>query len=122
MKVTEENPFLVYDSIIKEQVPLIFEKLSIPFLWGSITYREYQNMEYKYSLEEAKRLLTEKINEFFITLEEKGVHIIEKNVRIDTDGGQWVITADLTVEEMAGLKVDTVMEDNQSQVEADAME
>lgn len=122
LKVTEENPFLVYDSIIKEQVPLIFEKLSIPFLWGSITYREYQNMEYKYSLEEAKRLLTEKINEFFITLEEKGVHIIEKNVRIDTDGGQWVMTADLTVEEMAGLKVDTVMEDNQSQVEADAME
>lgn len=122
VKLTEEHPFLVYDSIIREQAPLIFEKLSIPFLWGSITYREYQNVEYKYSQNEARESLSEKINEFFISLEEKGVHIIEKNVRIDTDNGQWIMTADLMVEELAELKVDTVMEENQPVEEADAME
>ena len=122
LKMTEEQPFLVYDSIIREQVPLIFEKLSIPFLWGSITYREYMNVEYRYSQNEAKEALLEKINEFFTTLDEKGVHIIEKNVRIDTDSGQWVMTADLTVEELAELKVDTAIEENQPVEEADAME
>lgn len=121
LKLTEEQPFLVYDSIIKEQVPVVFEKLSIPFFWGSITYREYQNVEHTYTLSQAKKLLTGKINEFFISLEEKGVHIIEKNVRIDTDNGKWVLTADLKVEEMAGKQTDTVMENNQP-VEADAVE
>lgn len=121
LKLTEEQPFLVYDSIIREQVPVVLEKLSIPFLWGSITYREYQNVEHIYTLSQAKELLTGKINEFFISLEEKGVHIIEKNVRIDTDSGKWVLTADMTVEEKAGKQADTVMENNLP-IEADAVE
>ena len=122
LKLTEEKPFLVYDSIIREKTPVMFEKLSIPFLWGSITYREYQNVEYKYTALQAKEVLTEKIKEIFTTLEEKGVHIIEKNVRIDNDNEQWILTADLTVEELAVKKVDTVMEENQPLAEADAME
>ena len=121
LKITEEKPFLVYDSIIKEQVPLVFEKLSIPFLWGSITYREYQNKEYQYNQAEAKVVLSEKMIAFFQSLEQKGVHIIEKNVRIERDNEGWIMTADLQVEELVGVKVDTVMEDSQS-IEADTME
>ena len=122
LKITEEKPFLVYDSIIREKTPVAFEKLSIPILWGSIIYREYQNVEYKYTVSQAKELLIQKINKIFSDLEEKGVHIIEKNVRIDTDNEQWILSADLTVEELAGEKVDTVMDENQPVAEADAME
>ena len=122
LKLTEEKPFLVYDSIIREMTPIVFEKLSIPVLWGSITYREYQNVEYKYTNTQAKELLIQKINKFFSDLEEKGVHIIEKDVRIDNDSEQWILSANLTVEELAGEKVDTVMEENQPVAEADAVE
>ena len=103
-------------------IPTVFEKLSVPFLWGSITYREYRNVEYKYTDSQAKKLLNQKINKFFSDLEEKGVQIIEKNVRIDTDNEQWILSADLIVEELAGKKVDTVMDENRPVAEADAME
>ncbi|MBQ8231240.1 MAG: sporulation protein YqfD [Lachnospiraceae bacterium] len=122
LKITEEKPFLVYDSIIREKTPVAFEKLSIPILWGSIIYREYQNVEYKYTVSQAKELLIQKINKIFSDLKEKGVQIIEKNVRIDNDNEQWILSADLIVEELAGEKVDTVMDENQPVAEADAME
>ena len=122
LKFTMEQPFLVYDSLIKEQSFRVMEKLDIPVSFGQITYREYQNVEYRYSKEQAKELLIQKINKFFVTLEEKGVHIIEKNVRIDTESNQWVLTGDLTVEEAAGELTDIPMDNNPSPVEADAVE
>ena len=126
IKFTMERPFLVYDSLIKEQSLRVLKKLDIPVFFGQITYREYQNMEYRYSKEQAKELLLQKINKFFATLEEKGVHIIEKNVRIETEVDQWVLNADLTVEEAVGelieIPMDDSMENGQSSVEADAVE
>ncbi len=126
VKFTMERPFLVYDSLIKEQSLLVLKKLDIPVSFGQITYREYQNVEYRYSKEQAKELLLQKINNFFATLEEKGVQIIEKNVRIETEMNQWVLNADLTVEEAVGELIDIPMDDSiendQSSVEADAVE
>ena len=121
LKFTMEHPFPVYDSLIKEQSFRVMKKLDIPVSFGKITYREYQNVEYRYSKEQAKELLLQKINNFFVTLEEKGVHIIEKNVRIDTESNQWVLTADLTVDEAVGELTDIPIENNQSPVEADAV-
>ncbi len=117
-----EQPFLVYDSLIKEKSLRVLEKLDIPLYFGQITYREYQNVEYRYEKEQAKELMLQKIKEFFATLEEKGVHIIEKNVRIDTEGDQWVLTAEMMVEEVASELVEIPAENNQSSVEADAVE
>ncbi len=122
LKFTMEQPFLVYDSLIRKHSVRFLEKLDIPVSFGQITYREYRNVEYRYSKEQAKELLLQKINEFFATLEEKGVHIIEKNVRIDTESDHWVLTADLTVEESVGELTDIPMDDNQAPVEADAVE
>ena len=84
-------------------------------------YSLNQNQEYQYNQAEAKVVLSEKMIAFFQSLEQKGVHIIEKNVRIERDNEGWIMTADLQVEELVGVKVDTVMEDSQS-IEADTME
>ncbi|MCH5342557.1 MAG: sporulation protein YqfD [Acetatifactor sp.] len=106
-----ERPFLVYDSVIRQSRPLIFERLSIPAYWGSYTYREYQNVEYEYSLEEAETLLNENLTIFLSTLEEKGVQIIEKDVRIDTSGGEWMLYGEFLVQERVGRSVDTTIPD-----------
>ncbi len=107
-KMPENRPFLMYDSVIKTSQPLIFEKLSIPIFGGCYTYREYLNMEYEYTLEQARDLLNEKINTFITTLNEKGVQIIEKNVKIDTNGGMWTIQGEFVVRELVGVSADTV--------------
>lgn len=110
-KMPENQPFLVYDSLIKESRPLFFQKLSIPVYCGSYTHREYQNVEYEYTLEQAQKLLNEKLSIFLATLHEKGVQIIEKNVKIDTNGGKWIIKGDFLVREPCGKSVETVKPD-----------
>ena len=104
-KMPQERPFLVYDSLIRESRPLVFEKLAIPVYQGSYTYREYKNVEHEYTLEQAETLLSEKLRTFLASLEEKGVQISEKDVKIDTNGGSWVISGQFTVRETVGRSV-----------------
>lgn len=104
-KLPEERPFLVYDSVIRESRALLFQKLSIPVYIGSYTHREYQNVEYEYTLDEAKILLNEKISGYLESLEEKGVQIIEKDVKIDRNGGSWVVSGEFLVQEPSGISV-----------------
>lgn len=110
-KMPENRPFLLYDSVIKANRPLVFEKLSIPVYLGSYTYREYLNVEYEYTLDQAETLLTKKIIAFLKELEEKGVQIIEKNVKIDSSGGKWTIDGEFLVRELVGRNVATVQPD-----------
>lgn len=106
-KLPQESPFLVYDSVIRESRPQVLDKLSIPVFWGEVTYREYQNVEYLYTLEEAKNLLNQKLMVFLADLEEKGVQIIEKNVRIDKNDTSWVIEGAFLVREPVTGRVET---------------
>ena len=108
LKLPKERPYLVYDSLIRESMPLIFEKLSIPVALGTYTYREYQNTEFQYTLEEAKSALNEKLIAFLTSLEEKGVQIIEKNVKIDTNSSQWILSGEFLVQGPVGRSAATV--------------
>lgn len=111
LKLQQEDTYFVQDSLIRESRPLLFDKLSIPVYFGTKTDREYQNVEYEYTLEEAKGKLKEKIIAFIESLEEKGVQIIEKNVKIDTNSDSWVIYGEFLVQEPVGKRTDTVMPD-----------
>lgn len=106
-----KSKFLVYDSVIRESRPLVLEKLSIPVFFGTYTNREYQNVEHKYTLDEAEELLKQKIIAFLTSLEEKGVQIIEKDVKIDTDSNSWVISGEFLVQEPVGVVQETVRVD-----------
>lgn len=105
-KLPLKRPFLVYDTVIRESRPKIFETLSVPVWIGSDTHREYLNVEYEYTPEEAQNLLNEETVTFLKSLEEKGVQIIEKDVKIDTNGGTWVITGNFQVREPIGISAD----------------
>ena len=107
-----ESPFLVYDSLIQESQPVMLEKLSVPFFWGTVTYREYVNVEYKYAPEEVKALLNQKLMVFLAELEEKGVQIIEKNVRIEKDSTSWVAAGEFLVREVVGKSAQTEKSDS----------
>lgn len=89
--------FLNYDSIRKESSLSVFEKLSIPIYFGSIIHREYHFLEQEYPLQEAERLLNEEILKFTEGLKEKGVHILEKNVTIETTIDGWSVTGEFLV-------------------------
>ncbi|MCM1535996.1 MAG: sporulation protein YqfD [Clostridium sp.] len=106
LKIPTERPYLVYDSVMKKSRPFLFDMFSVPVYFGSYTYREYQNVEFVYSSQEAETLLNEKLMTFIATLEEKGVQIIEKDVKIDTSGSMWTISGSLLIHEQTGKSVD----------------
>ena len=106
-KLPMERPFLMYDRVMKQSRPKLFEKLNIPVYWGSYTYREYQNVEHIYTSEEAESILNENLSLFIQTLEEKGVHIIEKDVKIDTSGSERILQGEFLVQENAGKRAAT---------------
>jgi similar to stage IV sporulation protein len=105
-----ELTYPYYDSVETESTPDWLKVLHIPVLWGSYTYREYQNVEHEYSLEEAKNILEDKMRLFLSNLTEKGVQIMEKDVKMDTRAGKWVITGAFRVREKVEEKKPTVME------------
>lgn len=97
--------FLNYDIIVSSKEISPLEGLTLPVSFGTYVYREYQNVECSYSLSEAEDLLKEKYSAFLTGLEEKGVQIIEKNVKIDTGSGIWILQGELTVREKIGAEV-----------------
>lgn len=107
--------FAYYDAVMHTQKISPLEGLTLPFSFGSYTYREYQNTERAYTMEEAESLLKEKYLAFLSDLEEKGVQIIEKNVKIDTGSGIWILEGELTVREKIGAELPFTEQKEQAQ-------
>ena len=103
-------PYLQYDSILERCSVKALEYLHIPCTIGKITYREYQKTEYRYTSREADDILREKILDFLKSLDEKGVQIISKDVKIETKCAGWTVHGELTVREPAGTPADSVPE------------
>ena len=97
--------FTYYDVVTEKSEIVPLKGLTLPFSFGAYTYREYQNMECTYTLSEAEELLKQKYSLFLTDLEEKGVQIIEKNVKIDTDSGIWILQGELKVREQIGSEI-----------------
>ncbi len=95
--------YFVSDVVIQESTPSLFKELKIPLKWGSFTHREYMNVETLYSKEVAQSLLEEKFQKFLTTLSEKGVQIIEKDVKIIENGDNWIVTGQIVVAEPVAL-------------------
>ena len=112
-KMVEEQPFLVYDCVIREKKPVVFEKLSIPVFWGTYEYREYLNVEYIYTAQEAKSLLADKMNSFLAGLEEKQAKVMDKKASVTAGGGMWMINGTAVVQEKAGRSTDTEVVETQ---------
>lgn len=58
----------------------------LPIHYGEIVHREYVEEYANYSKEEGEAILSQRLNYFFSDLEEKGVQIIGKDVRMYNDG------------------------------------
>ena len=104
------TPFLQYDVLTRTYQPEILNKLNIPLYAGNIQYREYYNLEKKYTREQAEDELNMKLEQFINSLQEKGVQIIEKDVKISMDNNSWIKSGNITVIEPVSTKQPTIME------------
>lgn len=88
-------PFLYCDSVTQERQTHLFGSLYLPLFTGTVTYREYLPTELRHSLSEARTLLEERLETQIRAFEEKGVHIIQKNVTIRTEEEQYTLSGKL---------------------------
>lgn len=84
-------PFVKYDCVTVPVNLKLFQIFSVPIRLYRVTYQDYVQVKQKMVPETAAKLLEEKLNKIIASLEEKGVQIIEKDVKIDTSGVSWVI-------------------------------
>lgn len=99
----KESGFEKCDCIVSEKRTEPLPDFYLPLSYGSYCYREYTLIEKKYTKEQAKRLCQEKLERIIQTLEEKGVQILQKDVKIEKDLRQYELQAEFTVIEKTGV-------------------
>ena len=97
-------PYIKYDSISEKMEFPIFDFFSLPLEIKNIIYREYQMIKKKHTNSEAEKLLTKNLDKIIVSLEEKGVQIIEKNVKINTNSAYLYMTGNLVVRKTIPVK------------------
>ena len=84
-----DKQFPLYDVVVQENTHPVFEEFSIPVYWGIRRYCEYVEIEDLYGDDEGTIILKKFLDETMKELSEKGVQIIENNVKIET-GSQYL--------------------------------
>lgn len=90
-------PYIKYDYLTENIEHPLIDLLSLPLQIKKNTYREYYLIRKKYTNSEAEKLLKEKLDKIIISLEEKGVQMIEKNVKIKANNVYLSLTGTLTL-------------------------
>lgn len=89
--------YLNYDILSEAKEISIFSIFSLPIRIHSKTYYEYNNIENKYTSEQSHQILNLKLEKICETFLEKGVQIIEKNVKIKTNSVYSTMSGSLTL-------------------------
>ncbi len=93
-----KSQYSLYDVMVKENTNEVLEEFSIPIFWGTRRYCEYVEIEDLYGDEESVVLLKKFLEQTMKELEEKGVQIIENNVKIETNSQYLKLTGVLVID------------------------
>ncbi len=96
VKIKEE-----YETLSVRKPVRLFDNLYLPVIYGHNDYIGYETVESAYTKEEAGEILKSRFLQFCTTLEEKGVQIMQKDVKIDYAGDKAVLSGNLTIRENA---------------------
>jgi len=93
-----DKQFALYDVVMQENTNPVLKEFSIPIFWGVRRYCEYVEIEDLYGDEEGTIILKKFLDETMKELNEKGVQIIENNVKIETESQQLKLTGYLLID------------------------
>ena len=92
----------ISESVVEtDWIPKWCKMLELPLSFGRLEHSEYLTVLKKYTDAEMEELISEKIKKFLTSLEEKGVQIIEKNVKIEDKGDFVHLVENYVVQEKA---------------------
>lgn len=89
---TPKIPYKIYDTITKHYEIHVTENFYLPFSTDIIWYLEYDSSIELYTEQEVKELAQTRFLNKYKNILQKGVQIIEKDVKIDTNGKLCLVT------------------------------
>lgn len=94
-----------FDVVQTEHQLKLTDNFYLPVSWGSIESREYQVAEKTYTKSEAIRKSKDSLQKFLWKIQEKGVQILQNNVKIEAGSKSCIARGDLVLIERAGKRV-----------------
>ena len=109
----EKKPGFSDYTTLQTEYPLrLTENFYLPLSFGTIFYEEYETYTENYTIEEARLLAETNLNGFLENLMEKGVQIVENNVKIEVGGSLCRASGTIAALEEIGEAVPTeILED-----------
>lgn len=92
-----ESKFAYYDTYTTAHQVHLFDSLLLPVYYGTYEAREYYFVEKEYTEEAVLKIFNEKLSNYYTSLSEKGVQILEKDVKIEHNASKWVIKGNYVV-------------------------
>ena len=107
-----------YETITEKKQLVFLDNIYLPVYYGKISKKEYYIRYMTYTQEEMETLLSEQFEKFILSLEEKGVQIVEKSVKIVENRDSMEINGSLLVIKSIGAHVDIAEAQQQDDAEA----
>ena len=103
LKKETEN---LYETAVEKHQVVLLDNIYLPVYYGSIDRKEYYTKYFTYTDEEMKNKLYEDFEKFISGLEEKGVQIVEKNVKMEKSSKGMELYGSLLVVKQTGETAD----------------
>lgn len=95
-----------YETMLSDYQVHLNKNFYLPVHYGTVCYSEYREETAKYTENEAKVILENRFSYFLGNLEEKGVQILQKNVKMEKDAYGYTYRGTINVIEPAYIQTD----------------
>lgn len=119
LDMSRDDKGVAYEEVSEEKQLHLWNNFYLPFYWGSVTKRFYENVDKTYTKQQAEALANQNLNQFCEDLQKKGVQIIENNVTINVNEKICVVSGSVVVVEKTGESRPTEILQVQPQEEID---
>lgn len=96
-----------YDQVTEEKQLKLGENFYLPFSFGTVTNREFITTNEVYTKKEAAQIAKELLQEYCAEMQDKGIKILENNVKIIVDEKECRAEGKILVEEKVGIRCPT---------------
>ena len=107
LKKEKEN---LYETAVEKHQVVLLDNIYLPVYYGNIDRKEYYVQYFTYTEEEMKDKLSENFEKFNLGLQQKGVQIVEKNVKMEKSSSGMELYGSLLVIKQTGETAEIPME------------
>lgn len=95
---------MLEESILEKKQLVLLEDIYLPVYYGTINRKQYYVKHSYHTQAEMQGKLTDELEKIILCLSEKGVQIVEKNVKIEHDGNGMTMHVELMVNKLIGIE------------------